>query len=194
MSAWKNLGITDSLVNAVKGVASGKQMATTGPLNVGDAVIIKEGPLEGRSGKVTGFQSTGRSNIQLHHGRHIAIRNEDIVHLGESYEKKDKKDKKKSKDSKKADSVEINPEIEEAHEARNRQRVIDHIKNVMRGGPVSEGREEGSSDLTKEYRRATPGQSEEAVPDALDYDKYNASNPVVPNEEMQKILDDGGKL
>ena len=50
----------------------------------------------------------------------------------------------------------------------------------------------GTTELTQRYKDATPGQSDsELPPEALDYEKYNVDNPIVPDEEVDAILDKG---
>ena len=48
----------------------------------------------------------------------------------------------------------------------------------------------GSTAATQGYKDATPGQSE-LPPEALDYEKYNVNNPIVPDEELDDMLDKG---
>jgi hypothetical protein len=89
--AWSgNLGdklVSDALVDTVKGVTSGKQTVQHGDskhdLKVGDSVTITEGPFSGRGGVITGFKSTGKSDVQIVQGNRISIYNDHMEYNGE---------------------------------------------------------------------------------------------------------------
>jgi hypothetical protein len=80
------------------------------------------------------------------------------------------------------EKVEINPEVEEVKYSEN-ARVVEIIRN-MRDNRLGEGRE---NDV------ATPGQ-DGPIEDALDYDKYNVHNPIVPDAEVDDILSQGSQF
>lgn len=96
-------GLSDSLVQASSSILKSEP-----EYSVGDSVTVNNGPNTGKDGRVVGIKSSGYSDVQLTHGRHITIANE---HLGSSTnilsEKKslDPVDKKalKKKFSKRAD-------------------------------------------------------------------------------------------
>jgi hypothetical protein len=72
--------VSDSLLAAVKGVTSGEQIDSNGSeLLVGDAVQVQEGPHAGKIGTISGFQNTGRSEVQLNHGPSVALYNETLL-------------------------------------------------------------------------------------------------------------------
>ena len=72
--------VSDSLLAAVKDVTSGEQIDSTGnELLVGDGVTVQEGPYAGRTGTISGFQNTGRSEVQLDHGPSVALYNEKLL-------------------------------------------------------------------------------------------------------------------
>ena len=72
--------VSDSLLAAVKEVTSGEQIDSSGSaLSVGDSVKVQEGPHAGRTGMISGFQNTGRSEVQLNHGPSVAFYNETLL-------------------------------------------------------------------------------------------------------------------
>lgn len=72
--------VSDSLLAAVKGVTSGEQIDSSGSeLSVGDAVKVQEGPHAGKTGTISSFQNTGRSEVQLNHGPSVALYNETLL-------------------------------------------------------------------------------------------------------------------
>ena len=72
--------VSDSLLAAVKGVTSGEQIDSSGSeLLVGDAVQVQEGPHAGKTGTISSFQNTGRSEVQLNHGPSVALYNETLL-------------------------------------------------------------------------------------------------------------------
>jgi hypothetical protein len=72
--------VSDSLLAAVKEVTSGVQLDSSGSeLSVGDSVKVQEGPHAGRTGTISGFQNTGRSEVQIKHGPSVALYNETLL-------------------------------------------------------------------------------------------------------------------
>ncbi len=72
--------VSDSLLAAVKEVTSGEQIDSSGnELLVGNAVKVQEGPHAGKTGMISGFQNTGRSEVQLNHGPSVALYNETLL-------------------------------------------------------------------------------------------------------------------
>jgi len=75
--------VSDALLATVKEVTSGEQIDSTGNrLLVGDGVTVQEGPHAGRTGTISGFQNTGRSEVQLDRGPSVAIYNEVLLNEG----------------------------------------------------------------------------------------------------------------
>lgn len=210
--------VSDSLLAAVKEVTSGEQIDSSGSeLFVGDAVRVQEGPHSGMTGTISGFKNTGTSEVQLDRGSHVSINNgvllnEDInkspdayradlaktVPAGQPYSKTDAAYKRRKANKKNGngndEKVEINPEVQEAQ--RN-SKIINMIKNSVRyqRGLIeneNDPKEVGSTEGARLYKDMTPGQSDsELPPEALDYEKYNVNNPIVPNDEVDAILDKG---
>jgi len=89
------------------------------------------------------------------------------------------------------EKIEINPDMEEQAHSRN-ERIIEVIKDALKKNiRIEEGRHGvGSDEATQEYKDATPGQSGE-FEDALDYDKYSADNFIVPDDEVDDMLEKG---
>lgn len=75
--------VSDALLAAVKEVTSGEQIDSTGnQLLIGNGVTVQEGPHEGRTGTISGFHNTGRSEVQLNHGPSVALYNETLLNEG----------------------------------------------------------------------------------------------------------------
>ena len=92
------------LLNAVKSVASGNQEVrvrgseSTHDLQIGDRVRVTEGPVSGQYGSVTGFKSTGMSQVQIELGRSHTLNNNDIEYVSEALDPVNKKAVKKKFD------------------------------------------------------------------------------------------------
>ena len=72
--------VSDSIVNAVKGITSAEQKDSEGnSLSAGDAVRVSEGDYAGKTGTVTGFNTTGTAQVQLNRGRNITISNASVI-------------------------------------------------------------------------------------------------------------------
>jgi hypothetical protein len=116
--------VSDSLLNAVKGITSqGQKDASGGTISVGDKVRIQEGPLAGRTGSISGFKTTGKADVQINQGRKVSVYTKSIISESneasldenekEGYPKghpKYKENMKKSKKKKKDDDDEDDEE------------------------------------------------------------------------------------
>ena len=72
--------VSDSLMDAVKGVTSAEQTDAKGTkLSEGDPVRVSEGDYAGKTGTVTGFNTTGTAQVQLNRGRNITISNSSVI-------------------------------------------------------------------------------------------------------------------
>ena len=72
--------VSDSLVNAVKGITSAEQKDAKGnALSTGDPIRVSEGDYAGKTGTVTGFNTTGNAQVQLNRGRNITISNSSVI-------------------------------------------------------------------------------------------------------------------
>lgn len=72
--------VSDSLVNAVKGITTAEQKDAKGnSLATGDPVRVSEGDYAGKTGTVTGFNTTGNAQVQLNRGRNITISNSSVI-------------------------------------------------------------------------------------------------------------------
>ncbi|HIK97292.1 MAG TPA: hypothetical protein EYG10_04190 [Gammaproteobacteria bacterium] len=72
--------VSDALLATVKEVTSGEQTDSSGnELLIGGGVTVQEGPHAGRTGMISGFHNTGRSEVQLNHGPSVAIYNEVLL-------------------------------------------------------------------------------------------------------------------
>jgi hypothetical protein len=72
--------VSDSMLDAVKGVMSAEQKDAEGnKLETGDSVRVAEGDHQGMTGTITGFNTTGRSQIQLDRGRRVELSNSTII-------------------------------------------------------------------------------------------------------------------
>lgn len=88
--------VSDSLVNAVKSITSAEQKDAKGnALSTGDPIRVSEGDYAGKTGTVTGFNTTGTAQVQLKRGRNITISNSSVI----SEAKLDPVDKRELKDT-----------------------------------------------------------------------------------------------
>jgi len=72
--------VSDSMLAAVRGVMSAEQKDSEGgTLETGDSIRVSEGDHAGMTGTITGFNTSGRSQVQLNRGRHVEISNEMII-------------------------------------------------------------------------------------------------------------------
>ena len=71
-------GLPKSLLKAAKGILNDESLH-----EVGDQVLIADGPNSGRTGTVVGSKSSGYSDVQIDHGRHITIKNDSVQVLNE---------------------------------------------------------------------------------------------------------------
>lgn len=213
--------VSDALLSAVKGVTSGKQTVTTdgkeAELKVGDSVAVREGAHKGMTGTITGFKTTGRSEVQLNRGSRIDIYNselsrdntqplnENLDNFGKKKAKKwpnDKdgdgkvdEDKDEDKDEKKGkgkEKVTINPDLGE--EKTDDRTLADLIKSVVRDHRRKqfEALEVGDQKSVDKIKDITPGEAPGPADD-LGYDK-SAGVGVVSDDDLEKMLAQGRKL
>ena len=134
--------VSDALLATVKEVTSGEQIDSTGNrLLVGDGVTVQEGPHAGRTGTISGFQNTGRSEVQLDRGPSVAIYNE--VLLNEGKKKTDDIDpeelKKKFKDREDQDIDNDGDEDESDRFLHKRRKAIAKSKKKKNGNGNGNG-------------------------------------------------------
>ena len=87
--------VSDSMLAAVRGVMSAEQKDSEGKiLEAGDTIRVSEGDHAGMTGTITGFNTSGRSQVQLDLGRHVELSNENILNESKKLDPIDKSELK----------------------------------------------------------------------------------------------------
>ena len=142
MSGFKSgvgINLPKSLIKAAQGV-----LDTNNLHEVGDQVLIADGPNSGRTGTVVGSKTSGYSDVQIDHGRQITIKNDSVQTLNEKRNRLDKVSKKelkgKFKDREDQDIDNDGDEDESDEYLHNRRQVVDKKISKRKGKKNGNGK------------------------------------------------------